>query len=107
MLNQIARVPSTSVAAGVTTTQGVDGNAVNWSIKLNKGTATVGTLTLTAKGPGASTAETVYDSTSTAIMFNCASSTPQTYYFTGKPIDSFTITPSGLDGTYTYAFGQW
>jgi len=107
MLNQVSKTSTQTVAAGVTTTIGTDPNAASWSIKLNKGTATSGTMALTAKGPGASTAETVYDQNGVAIVFNAASSTPQTYYFTNKPVDSIVITPTALNGTYTYTFGQW
>lgn len=107
MLNQVAKQSASAILAGTTTTITADPNMVNWSIKINKDGATSGTIALTAKSPNAATAETVYDSYGAAIMFNCASSTPQTYYFTGKPVDLVILTPSALDGTYKYSFSQW
>ena len=97
----------TTVAAGVTTQIGTDSNMVGWSIKINKGTATVGTLTLTAVSPGATTGEACSDDTKAPIVFNCATSTAQTYFFPFQPADLVIITPSGLDGTYKYSFSQW
>ena len=107
MLNQVAKQNASGVGAAVTTQIGGDSNMVNWSIKINKDGATSGTIALTAKSPNAATAETVYDSYGAAIVFNCASSTPQTYYFTGKPVDLVILTPSALDSTYKYSFSQW
>ena len=107
MLNQRATTATTEVAADVTTNIGTDSNMIGWSIKINKGTANSGTIALTAKSPGASTAEVVYDSYGAAISFNAASSTAQTYYFNGQPVDMVTLTPSTLNGTYTYTFSQW
>ena len=107
MLNQVSKMPMTSVLAGVTTEAPTDPNSTSWSIKINKGTATTGTVTLTAKSRGATTAETVYDSNGVAIVFNAASSTAQTYYFPNTPVDLVVMTPSTLDGTYTYALTQW
>lgn len=107
MQNQRVTTPMTSVASGVTTTIPLDPNSTGWCIKLNKDTATAGTLTLTAVSPGATTAETVYDSYGAAIVYNAASSTAQTYSFNGQPVDSVIITPAGLNGTYKYSFAQW
>jgi len=107
MLNQTAKQSGAAIAAAVTTQIVPDENAVSWSIKVNKDGGTVGTLTITAISKGAATAETVYDSTGTPIVFNLATSTAQTYYFLNTPVDKVIITPSGLDGTYKYSFAQW
>lgn len=107
MLNQRATTSMQTVAADVTTSIGTDANMIGWSIKINKGTATTGTIALTAKSPGASIAEVVYDSYGAAISFNAASSTAQTYYFIGQPVDMVILTPTTLNGTYTYTFSQW
>ena len=80
--------------------------ATKHQIKVNKDGGTVGTLTLTAKAAGAATAETLYDQNGAAIVFNLASSTPQTYVFEAV-LDSIIITPAGLDGTYKYEFAEW
>jgi hypothetical protein len=107
MLHQRATTPMQTVAAGVTTSPGMDGNSVSWSVTIEAGTATTGTLAVTVKGPGSDTAETAYDAAGNAIVYNFASSTVQTYPFTNKPIDMLILTPSGLDGTYKYSFSQW
>jgi len=107
MLNQVAKQNASGVGAAVTTQIAPDGNAVNWSIKINKDSATSGTIALTAISANATTAETVYDSYGAAVVFDAATSTAQTYYFTGKPVDLVILTPSALNGTYKYSFSQW
>lgn len=107
MLNQVAKQSASGVGAAVTTQIAPDGNAVNWSIKINKDGATSGTIALTAKSPDATTAEVVYDNYGAAVVFNAATSTSATYYAYGKPIDALILTPTALDGTYKYSFSQW
>lgn len=106
MLNQSSSQGSTSVAQGVTTVIFCDPNATRHQIKLNKNTATAGTLTLTGTILGADTAETIYDQFGVAIVFNHASSTAQTYVIDGV-FTSFTVTPAGDNGTYKYHYSGW
>ena len=107
MLNQRATSNMTEVAAGVTTNIGTDKNMIGWTLTITAGTATEGTLAVTALGPGSDDAETVYDGAGNAIVYNFASSDTQTWPFTGKPVDMVILTPTGLDGTYKYSFSQW
>ena len=107
MLNTVTRQADDGIASGVTTVIKVDPNATGWSIKINKDGATSGTLALTGKSPGASTAETVYDQYGVAISFDCATGTSQTYRFADQPMDEVIITPTTLNGTYKYSFSQW
>jgi hypothetical protein len=106
MLNQRATTNEQTVAAATITNVGTDKNCVSWSIKIGAGTATSGTVAMTAKSPGASSGEVVYDEFGSAIVFNAATSTAQTYYFSNKPVDMVILTPTALDGTYTYSFSQ-
>jgi len=70
-----------------------------------RGTATVGTATLTACPVGSAVFEPVYDKTGTAIVYNAATSPAQATYpdLPGRMI-SFKWTLAGGNGTFLYSF---
>ena len=106
MQNTVTRQAKDAIGASTTTTIFCDPNATTHQIKINKDGATSGTLALTAKSAGSATAETMYDQNGAAIVFNCASSTAQTYTF-NNALDAIFITPSALDGTYKFTYSCW
>jgi len=106
MLNSPSISGFQTVASGVNTIIGCSTTAVKHQIKMDKGTATAGTLTLTAKAASSPTGETVYDENLDAIVFNMATDTAKTYIFEGI-FDSLVITCAGSNGTYTYCYSSW
>lgn len=105
MLNSPATTQKTTVAAGVTTRLACSPTATTHQIKIGAGTATTGTVTLTALSAGDSVGEAVYYNGS-AIVFDAATSTAQTFEFSGV-FDALVLAPATLDGTYTYCYAEW
>ena len=105
MLNAPATTQKQTVAAGVTTRLGCSPTSTTHQIKIGAGTATSGTVTLTALSAGDSTGEAVYYNGS-AIVFDAAVSASQTFVIDGG-FDAFVLTPTALNGTYTYIYSEW
>ena len=106
MLTHPLEQKGTAIAAGTTTTIKCDPSAVKHQIKINKDGGTSGTLALTAKTRGADTAEVVYDHNRSALVYDLASSTSESYIIEGN-FDELIITPTALNGTYKYAYVGW
>jgi len=102
MLNQVAKTGLQTVAQDVTIIIACDPNAVKHFLTMKAGTATAGTLTLTATPSSVGAAETVYDPYGAAITQNLATTTQKTYVIEGN-FDSLTIACASSNGTYKYA----
>ena len=102
MLNSVSRTGLQTVLQDASVSIACDPNAVKHFLTLKAGTATAGTLTLTAVPAGVGAAETVYDPYGAAITQNLASVTQKTYVIEGN-FDTLNIACSGSNGTYKYA----
>lgn len=102
MLNQVSRTGLQTVASDASIAIACDPNAVEHHITLLAGTATAGTLTVTAVPASVGVAETVYYNGS-ALTQNLATTAQSTYRIKGT-FDSINIACAGSNGTYKYSY---
>jgi hypothetical protein len=103
MLNSVGKTGLQTVASNVAIAIACDPNSVKYFLTLKAGTATAGTLTLTATPCGVGASEAVYESDGiTAITQNLATTTQKTYVIEGS-FDAINVACAGSNGTYKYA----
>ena len=95
-----------AIPQGTTQTITVPENNTQHQLTLNKDGANSGTIAVTFKALGSTTAETLKDIYGAAVVFNCASSTLQTVRFDGA-ISEIILTPTALNGTYQCDYAGW
>jgi hypothetical protein len=104
MLNSVSKSGLITIAQDTTVTIGCDPNAITHQITLKAGTATAGTLTVTATPIDAGAAETVYYNGS-ALAQNLATTAQMSYTIDGM-FDSITFALSGSNGTAKVSKGD-
>lgn len=104
MLNSVSQSGVVTIAQDTTVSIGCDPNAVKHQITLYRGTATAGTLTVTATPVGVGAAETVYYNGS-ALAQNLATTSQMSYTIEGM-FDSMTFALSGSNGTAKVSKGD-
>lgn len=98
MLNQVSKSGQVTIPQDSAVTVGCDANAVEHQITIKRGTATAGTVTVTATPIDAGSAETVY-SNGAALVHNLATTSQMTYPALRGYLDSITFTVAGSNGT--------
>ena len=101
MLNQVSKSGLQTVASDASVSCWCDPNSIEQYLTLKAGTATAGTLTVTAVPADVGAAETVYYNGS-ALTQNLATVPQMTYRIKGT-FDSINIACSGSNGTYQYS----
>lgn len=102
MLNQVSRSGLQSVASDAAIIIACDPNAVTHDITLKAGTATAGTLTVTATPSDVGASEPVYYNGS-PLTQDLSTITQRTYRIEGT-FDSINIACAGSNGTYKYSY---
>ena len=98
MLNSVSKSGQVTIAQDATVTVGCDPNAVEHQWTIKRGTATAGTVTVTATPIDAGTAETVYYN-GAALAHNLATTSQMTYPAMRGYLDSMTFAVTGSNGT--------
>jgi len=104
MLNSVGKSGLITLAQDTTQTIGCDTNATTHQITLKAGTATAGTLTVTATPIDSGAAETVYYN-GASLAQNLATTAQMTYIINGM-FDSMTFALSGSNGTAKVSKGD-
>jgi len=110
MLNYPATQPQRTVAQGVTLTIDCPDGALNHSFSIERGTATAGSVAVTAVSPGQTSAETVLDSSNgnAAIVKTLTVAGVTSYSIQGIPLAKLVFTPTGDNGTWLVTYtGTW
>ena len=81
--------------------------ARNHEITIERGTATAGTATLTARAPGSSAAEPVNDAFGAAITWNLAVAGAATRTIENRPLSHLYVTVTGSNGTTLATYNSW
>ena len=102
MLHQVSRSGLQTVASDVTVRIGCDPNATKHYLTLKRGTATAGTLTVTAVPSDAGSAEPVIYNGS-ALTQDLAAVTQLTYDIENT-LDTIIVSCAGSNGTYQYSY---
>jgi len=107
MAQQIYEKTYISVLAGDTVEIDVHPEWTNHQIRIEKGTASAGTLALTDQVHAQATAEPVNDIYGAAISVSMAASSFTTRAVENRSFSKLIITPTGLNGTYHVFYRGW
>lgn len=105
MLNTVAEQKKVTVANGaIAQTVKCDPNATTHVFAIERGTATAGTVAVTAKAFEDFTAEIVTDDLGAAITVSLGSAGASSYQINGRNLHSIIFDATGEDGTWYYQY---
>jgi hypothetical protein len=107
MLNQVATQEMVTVVEDEVYPIKPDPNAVNHRITVERGTATTGTVTLTAKADDGNAAESVYNSSGSALSWDLTSAGAVTYVIANTPVDELYVNQNSSNGTIKVSYACW
>lgn len=105
MQNQVSRQTLVTVANGAEAqTVYCDPNSTNHVFSVERGTATAGTVTVTAKAFEDFTSESVYDAAGAAITVSLATAGANSYKIADMNLYSITFDATGENGTWKFQY---